>query len=244
VTAVLAAIAINVMPVAGSALPLAGTASAAVCTTEKHEAGWAATLLGSQQGAHQRWKTRKLAATDWNSHGGFAAEVLWVGTGDEDPSVDWVEVGATQGWEGQNLYELYTAHGHQSGAIYDENHYATVPPLGTSVTFTARNYNSTVPNSYIAEVSWSSGYGSMVWLGHVDGTIAWAGGSEATCRNNEVDRTYVSLNQYLSNGLTWITPAIGGLWTFNGAPAASAWCSQPVTFRYWQNSSIPTNVCS
>jgi hypothetical protein len=233
------AVAMGVLPVTDPGLPFAGTALAG-CT--KHVA-YQDAQIGSQQGARQRWITRALSATDWAS-GGFASEVLWVGTDDGQADKDWVEVGATKGWHGANVYRLYTAHGRSSLGIYDENDFGAAPALGTAVMFTVRNFNATVPNSYIAEVSWgASSYASMVWTGHGAGTVDFSGGLEATCHTSRIDRTHVSVNQFRSNGGTWISPSVGDL-VNTGPPSAIAWCIRPISFRYWQNSGIPTNVCS
>jgi hypothetical protein len=51
------------------------------------------------KGAKARWKLASMNAADWDAvqYQGFAAEVLWVGTDNDQADVSWVEVGATHG---------------------------------------------------------------------------------------------------------------------------------------------------
>lgn len=239
--AVLVAAAISVIPAGGGPVPVARTALAAGCT--KHLAYQDAQLLSAQKGGRERWITRTLSASDW-AVGGFASEVLWVGTDNSQADTDWVEIGMTQGWQYTNTYQLYSAHGHNGGMIYDEAALASPPALGTTVTFTVRDYSPVVANSYIAEATWgSSFYRATWWSGHHVGTVDYSGGLEATCQTSQVDRTYVSLNQFQSNSGTYVTVGVGAQHNLPGTPSGIAWCSQPVTFRYWQNSAIPTGTC-
>lgn len=225
--------------VIASAIALLSTSGHAIlaplpvfATCAKEEAGDDAGTSVNADGARMTWVARALTGSDW-SLGGFAAQVLWVGTNNSSPSVRWVEAGITQGWEGSNILTLYTAHGDTIAGTYAEHRWSTPSvSLGSSYTF-AGFYNAT--NQYRTTVNPPNG-NSWDWSGHTSGTGEWAGGSESTCGPpSKVSKTYVSLNQYRrASDHVYVTTSVGSL--FDLSPnGGSAWCSSPVTFRYWMN---------
>jgi hypothetical protein len=201
-------------------------------------------VLTAAKGGRMRWINRTESASDWNvAPGGFAAEVLWVGTDGDQADTTWVEIGWTKGWELTNTYQLYNAHGMLGGDIFDEDAWQAPPPLGTTVTFTVRDYSSVIAHSYIAEATWGgSTYRGEWWTGHDGPTVDTSGGLEATCGTSRVDRTYVSLNQYQSNAGTWTNVTQGTLHDL-ASVGGTAWCVSPRTFRYWLNSQIDQTLC-
>jgi hypothetical protein len=211
---------------------IAPTTVFAACV--KEEASDDAGTSVNADGAKMTWVARALTASDWAaSYQGFAAQVLWVGTNNSSPSVRWVEAGITQGWEGSNILTLYTAHGDTIAHVYDEHRWTTPSvSLGSSYTF-AGFYNAI--NQYRTTVNAPNG-NSWDWSGHTSGTGEWAGGSESTCGSpSKVSNTYVSLNQYRrASDHVYVTTSVGSL-VDNSPNGGSAWCSSPVTFRYWMN---------
>jgi hypothetical protein len=201
-------------------------------------------VLSGAKGGRMRWITRTETATDWNvSPGGFAAEVLWVGTDGDQADGTWVEIGWTKGWELTNTYQLYSASGFLGGNVFDEDYFASPPALGTTVTFTVRDYSSVIADSYIAEATWGTqSYRGEWWDGHGGPTVDTSGGLEATCGTSRVDRTYVSLNQYQTGGGTWTNVTQGTLHD-QASVGGTAWCVSPRTFRYWLNSQIDQTLC-
>jgi hypothetical protein len=190
------------------------------------------------KGARMNWKLQTLHA---NGLGGFpdrfAAEVLWVGTNNAQDDTDWVEVGATHGWHNLSAYVYYTAHGLNAGSTYAEAKFATVPVVGTSTTFSA--YSST-SNIYRAEILPGGGTTeSITWSGHTVDTVNYSGGYESWCNDNQVNSTYVGLNQFFrKSDSTWQTINNGTIQPpTNGGTLV--WCLQPQTFRYSLN---PTNA--
>jgi hypothetical protein len=108
-------------------------------------------------------------------------------------------------------------------------------------------YDKKDGTNYRLEITNSSGtIHSYNWPGHHPNTVDIVGGSEITygCSPSQVDRTYVYRNRYRlkSNGVYY--DATAGGFTSPIGVGDIAWCSRPVTFRYWFNSSIPTGSCS
>jgi hypothetical protein len=204
----------------------------ALAACSKEEAGVRAGTSVDANGAKMAWTARALTATDW-AGGGFAAQVLWVGTNNSSASTRWVEAGITQGWQGSNILTHYTAHGDTIAGIYSEHRWTTpTVTLGSTYTF-AGFYNTT--NTYRTTVN-APGGNSWDWSGHTSGTGEWAGGSESTCGPpSKVSKTYVSLNQYRrTSDHVYVNAAAGSLFDYS-PNGGSAWCTSPRTFRYWMN---------
>jgi hypothetical protein len=143
------------------------------------------------------WKFRSLNATDWDAwYEGFASQVLWVGTTGQSVIAvngDFVEVGATNGWQGQDLTTFYSAE--VDNDIYQEARLVGAGALDTGTQYTFRVVNDG-GGLYRAQVDGPSSSGSVVWGGHYPYSIDYAGGLEATCHNNKVNATYVSNNKF------------------------------------------------
>jgi len=172
--------------------------------------------------------------------GGFTAQLILAGTNFYDTSQDWVELGATQGWQGQNIYTYYTAQGSASGGYSEQRITAITPSYGTTHRFAA--FQRLGLPEYWASID-SNGYWS--WPGKSPNTVAYLGGHETTCGEQaKVNRTYVSENEFrrLSDGV-WVSAANGQLNSPQGY-GSIAWCSSPVTFRHWMRSDLDPSLCS
>jgi hypothetical protein len=211
----------------------------AVCV--KQLAYWDGVPQYSADGGRMYWIARTLSATDWAA-GGFASEVLWVGTDNDQADTSWVEVGATHGWQGQSLYVFYTARALNGGGYAEYRFLSQTPVVGQAYTFSV--FRATTPGIYSAQIYSGSVTSTRSWSGHNLYTVNYSGGLEATCNNSRVDRTYVSLNNFRrnSNGL-WYTPSNGTL-VDSATVGGIAWCTSPKWFRYYLNSQIPINVCA
>jgi hypothetical protein len=192
------------------------------------------------KGARMVWKGRTLVATDTGAQG-FAAQVLWVGTNGISHSQVWVEVGATDGWQGQNITTFYTASSDSTGARSEARISAFPVQLGTTYTFTIEP--SATAGFYSAKVSNGSLTSSSGWNNHSPGVRDYAGGLESTCGTSRIDNTYISANQFrrTDNGV-WTNPTVGTK-TNTGLPGTVDWCVQPRTFHYALNNQILYN-CS
>jgi hypothetical protein len=168
--------------------------------------------------------------------GGFSLQGLWVYT-DNTSNLGlprWVEVGVTQGWQGQNLYTFYTARGDLRVAppIYDEYRFSTISPIvGQNKTYRLYSNSS---GSYIADIS-----GTMfVWGSHQPDSKFIEIGIEATCDNGRVDNyriTGVQLRR--KSDKAWIAINNGAL--YRDAPVVTEWCAQPTSARTALNSQLP-----
>ena len=206
----------------------------AACVKKEAVAFWSPPVAA--KGARAVWVVQSMHADDWAS-GGFAAEVIWVGTDFDPPETSWVEIGATQGWEGFNQFKYYTARERDGNpATYLEFAFAKVPVVGATGTF--KGYQ-TVAGSYRGEVSVSNLAESHLWSGHNPNTIQYAAGLEATCGTNRVNTTFVSTTAYLrSSDGAWASPNSTDGILIMDAPAFAGWCTSPYTFRYRINSTI------
>lgn len=193
-------------------------------------------------GARMWWRYRRLEADDWNAwYEGFASQVLWVGTNGQQADDVFVEVGITHGYKGQNIRTAYSAHRSSSGTyvearfnfslILDKNYRFTVEP-------------SSLPDRYNAKIWDGSSTYTLGWNGHTAPVVNYSGGPEATCHTSQINRTYVSVNNYrrLSDG-SFLQINNGTLVTFP-LGASLFWCDQPVTFRYYLNPSNSPNDCA
>lgn len=103
-----------------------------------------------------------MHADDWAS-GGFAAQVMWVGTDDRQADDAWVEVGFTHGWQGSNVTTFSTAR-RKTDNTYTEWRFTG---MDTSVnrlwTFSAY-YVAT--SSYYAVIADGITTNYKVWSGH------------------------------------------------------------------------------
>ena len=192
------------------------------------------------------WYARDLYGYDWDT-GGFAAQVVWVGTDNALASDTWVEAGLTRGWEFTNNYYFYTATGIDYPNYYNETAFKAGPQPQIGVGYGFKIYDKGDGTNYRLEITDSSGtIHSYNWPNHHANTVEIIGGSEITyaCAPSQVDRTYVYRNRYrLKSSGTYYDTTRGTLWS-DYSPLDIAWCSQPTTFRYWFNSSIPTGSCS
>lgn len=190
-------------------------------------------------GAKARWILRTLDADDW-ALGGFASEVLWVGTDDDFADFSWVEVGATHGWQGQDQYVFYSARMRNGDpTTYKEFKYTTVPHTGDNVWF---KVYKTAPDIYRAEITVGSTIEPKAWGNHHTKTVNYSAGLEATCDTSQINRTNVTANSWhrISDGL-WINPTGGGI--VEPAGTIVEWCQFPIQVRYAMNSLIDPNVC-
>lgn len=227
----LAAVALALPSWAGRPAP----ALASACGV-KYEAGADLHTTVAADGAKMVWKARPLSASDWASNG-FASEVMWVGTDGQDPSVTWVEAGATHGWKGSPDLTFYTAHGDYSVNPHIYNDWEWTTPtvvLGTTYTFTGF---ADATGQYRTTVNAPNG-NSHDWPGHNPNTVYWTGGSESTCgAPSVISRTFVSVDQYRrKSDHVYVNAPSGSLFDVD-ADGGSAWCTSPVTFRYWMNDS-------
>jgi hypothetical protein len=103
---------------------------------------------------------------------------------------------------------------------------------------------STAYSAYINNIAqaWTI---SILWSGHATPTVDFSGGLEATCNDSRVDRTYVSVSQFLrSSDAAWVNVNNGTLHDQAGDPdGGTAWCAQPTRFRYYLNSQIDKTLC-
>jgi hypothetical protein len=209
----------------------------AVCLNEK---AWVNnTPAYRSDGAKMTWKARDLTATDAGS-GGFAAEVIWIGTDGAQASDVWVEMGVTQGWQGQNIYTQYTAHGdiRPSPDIYAEHKWPTAT-LGTAYTFAGFHNTSTTYRV-------TSNPGTVVWdwNGHTGPTVDYDGGLETTCGPpSKVAKVFVSASYARRTSDHAYLIGTGAGIADNSANGGIAWCHTGFDFRYWMND--PNNTgCS
>jgi len=191
-------------------------------------------------GAKMKWETRTVHADDWAS-GGFAAQVMWVGTDDRQADDAWVEVGFTHGWQGSNVTTFYTAR-RKTDNTYTEWRFTG---MDTSVnrlwTFSAY-YVAT--SSYYAVIADGITTNYKVWSGHGRDTVDYSGGSEATCDTSQINRTFVEYNRFRRKSDGTYVNIDNGTKQDQAVSGGIAWCNQPLTFRYWENSSIATGLCS
>jgi len=198
----------------------------------------------NSDGGRMTWRVRTLSATDWAA-GGFAAQVLWAGTNNVDELARWVEVGVTHGWQGQNLFTYYSAHGNLATGEYGEARITAVTPVvGNTDNFLVNLQSTYYGLAYVGSVD---GHG-LIWTTHWGYSKDYQGGLEATCNSSRVDRVYVQSSQRHRSAGVWISPSSGTLNGFTqpaGQPVTGtvAWCGLP-KFRYAMNSAIDPNVCS
>jgi len=231
-----------------SLIPFVGpaTALATACPGVHFYASAYHTTSQSRDGGRAKWIYRPLDAPDWpDGYGGFASEVIWVATDDDpDPGNTWVEVGITNGWQHQDITTFYTAHGLNGGATYDEARWTSMSPVlahqyrMSAAAFGADHYQAVV------EDLTSSLNTTKSWPNHHPETVAMAAGSETTCSTSRVDRTYVTSPQFRTLGaFTWNIVTNGTLdWDPN--VTFIAWCTQPTSYRYYQNPQNDPNTCA
>ncbi len=192
-------------------------------------------------GARETWTIRTLSATD-TAAGGFASEVLWVGTNGQGADSTWVEVGVTDGWEGSNVTTFYSAHGTPS--TYDElDFFGYTPVVGQTWTFTVRDYTNVISGAYVAEITRGSSYEATWWNGHSPNTSDLSGGLESTCNNSRIDKTYVSNIWYRNKATKAYALINNGSLVDQSSEGGIAWCTSPTKFRYYLHSSTGTTLC-
>jgi hypothetical protein len=198
----------------------------------------------SSDGGRGTWYLRAMTAPDaFTPPGGYTEQAIWVGTDNHASNQDWVEVGATQGWHGQNIYTYFTVEGLFGGIdSYTETRITAITPTyGTTHRFSGfRNANGT---DYWAAID---GTGYVSWTNHHAPTNSWTMGYETTCGESaQVNRTNAIENQYrIQATSTWtnassstvgsVAPGLGG---------GFAWCSYPLTFRYFLRSDLDQTIC-
>jgi hypothetical protein len=157
----------------------------------------------------------------------------------------WAEVGVTQGWYTQNVYAFYSGHSTSNGFVGYLGAYAT---LGHDVRF--KLYKRAGYSDVVARYDdLSSGqFGYWYLHNHTGPFEQWQIGGEWTCADHSrIDKTYVHEDQYRR--------ASDGVWTASPAPPATlitsgisgtgiAWCTRPITLRYWAHSSISISGCN
>jgi hypothetical protein len=211
-------------------------ASAATCAFNPVDTYADFTPQQTAIGAKAYWVLRTLFAWDW-ADGGHANTALWVGTDNKDAGNTWVEAGVTHGYQHLNVYTFYSAN-QTVGGSYSAARFTMTPFTGTPAYFRGYQTSSTV---YRTEVTFNGHAESIAWGGHSANTVNYSVGLEATCLNNQINRTYTSTNSFLkkSDG-NWSDPIDGSLVVQAGA---IGWCSKPISFRYYLNSSI-ADACS
>lgn len=224
--------------IAASAFNLADAATAAAACTEQlayadHHPQTAA------DGARGRWVARLVSATDW-AVGGFASEVLWVGTDNAEADVRWVEVGITHGFAGTNVYTFYTARRNATG--YSEARWNTLfPSVGSSYLFTVTPGNI---GRYRAHITLPNGTVTFYeWSGHNPNTVDYSGGFEATCNSSRVDRVYVSSHHYRDKATAAWRAINSGSLIDQSSDGGIAWCLNPQTYRYFLHSQRDPTLC-
>jgi hypothetical protein len=220
-----------VMPAANRAFPARIEVALAACSRETAWADFHPTVTAD--GAKMSWKARAMSATDTAS-GGFAAQVLWVGTDSRESDDFWVEAGVTQGWAGQNILTFYTAQGTGGGTVYTEHRWSNALTLGTNYTF-AGFYNTT--NTYRTTVAGPSGsINAWDWGGHNPNTTDFSAGYESTCgATAKVSKTYVGSNFARRKSDHSYVLATGGSLPGGTAHGNVVWCTNGIYFRYWLN---------
>ncbi len=174
---------------------------------------------------------------------GFAAEVLWVGTDNAAADWHWVEVGVTDGFDGQDVYVFYTAHGRSGGIVYDERMYTSqTPAIGTQYTFSV--YETVTGTSYNATIKGPSVTSTLGWGNHARPTVEWSGGLEALCLGDRVDKVYITVSQYRRNSDNVWVNASNGYMTRDNGNGGIEWCLHYTKFRYWLNSVLDPRFCS
>jgi hypothetical protein len=235
------------LPILAADATLRGSVALAVpqCPTTRDYEIDRADASVSYNGAHASWELRTLGAPDY-ADGGHANTTLWLGTNGNIANT-WVEVGATKGWKGANLYRFYAAHRYLSGGTYYYSDYligGVLPVIGHEAKFEV----ATSGTSYVARVTdTTTGSTDAYFFGnHAGPQDEWNVGAEYTCpTQSRIDKTYVYLNAYrrASDG-AWLSASSGSLVKSGNSGTGMAWCISPVTFRFWVHSGIPTSGCT
>jgi hypothetical protein len=193
-------------------------------------------------GARMRWKGRVTHASDW-AVGGFASQVLLVGTDANPDDQVWVEIGLTHGFQGLNDWTFYTAHKALGGVFAERRITAKDPASGVNYRWSGRLIGSTYWLTIEKLVAPTYEY-STSWNGHASPTVMYSGGFEATCNEtSRVDRTYISQNQFYRVDSQWID-VDNGERVLNPGAGSVEWCQQPRLFRYFLHSNIDETLCS
>ncbi|MHB1421297.1 MAG: hypothetical protein ACYCX4_17245 [Bacillota bacterium] len=151
---------------------------------------------GSYLGGYSQWVNPSLYTTYDYASGGFTGQVLWVSTQDNDPGYTWVEVGYTQGWQGQNITTLYWAEATPSYA----EHKITSISVGSVGALHRYQIQYTSYNTWTAYVD----YTSVGTSSQAPGSTTVDTGGEITNSYNNLTTTYPEYMQYLDSGTsTW-----------------------------------------
>ena len=214
---------------------------AAACPTPQSYEYDSADPAPAIDGARAEWKLRALDATDW-AGGGHTNTTVWLTTNDASGN-QWVEVGVTDGYRGENTYTFYSAHRYWTGTMYkyQDVKIGKAANLGTVVQFKVY-WNGSNFRGDVIDPNGSAGIG---WSGNALPASAYVIGAEYTCPGTaRVDRTYTLTNQYrrVVDGL-WVNATNGSLIPSGNANTGILWCTQPVFFRFWVNSQISTTEC-
>ena len=204
------------------------------------------TPQATADGASMTWRATTLTTHGW-SLGGFTAQVLWVGTDNQDSADAWVETGITEGFDGLNVFTFYSAHGTLSGG-YNEVRYsgAPTPVVGTAYIF--RGYSVPTPGTPVYRTEVRAGGTSyyVTWSGHATNTVNYSGGYEADgpypC-DSRVDATYMYNNTFRRKSDGVNVTINNGSRTDLSTQGTIGWCAQPTTFRHWMHSQASTSVC-
>lgn len=139
-------------------------------------------------GGQARWTTQNYFAPDWAS-GGFVSEVLWVYT--RSGFGNWVEIGYTHGWQGQNLRTLYWA----ECCPYAEHRIIKSPgAVGSLHTYTIQQVNNNAYTVYHDFARVADSNNNPPWTFGVDV------GLEATDRGATFPATTSDRHQYRDSG--------------------------------------------
>jgi hypothetical protein len=139
-------------------------------------------------GGQARWDTRSYFAPDWAS-GGFASQVLWVYT--RSGLSNWVEIGYTHGWAGQNLRTLYWA----ECCPYNEHRITTSPgSVGSLHTYTGQQVNNNAYTVYFDFARVADSNNNPPWTREIDA------GLEATDQGATFPTTTDDRLQYRDSG--------------------------------------------
>lgn len=242
-----------------TALALGGSSAVAVPTRADHipaadcfdQLAWTDHVpQAPANGATMAWRYQTLFSDKW-SDGGFAAEVMWVGTDGALSDDLWVEAGITHGWQGQNIRRFYSARNNVANG-YDEAllSVTATPSVGTGYGFEVWAVSTSGSGTYRAIVN--NTLGSQNWDGHLPNTVQYSGGFESRgfrpdfgfdgCRG-QVNATAIYRNRYRAKSDGIYRDVNNGTRTDASDQGTNSWCTQPIYSRYWMHSTISGNVC-
>lgn len=173
----------------------------------------AASTASNFLGGFAKWKTpSKYTTTD----GGFTAQVLWVGTQNDTSDSDWVEVGLTKGWAGDNA--TWTMYWAEATPSYNEYKVTSVSPGATGSTHLYQvQYDSY--NKWGAYID----YTKVGTSSQATGSMYVSVGSESTSTSNTLTTTYPSYMQCYKSGWKYWKDCGGTIGDYDDSPFVWSW---------------------